>query len=175
MAKKEEVSQEELDDMLEEAENEAKEKDSEGNIVLEEKVKELEDQLLRLQAEQVNFRQRMEKEKIDSIKYSAKNTILDLLPVLDTFKLAVKHTPEELLGDNWVVGIQHIEKQFESSLESIGVTKIKTVGEKINYDMHEPVSEVSGEKDIIVSEVSSGYMFKDLVIRVAKVEVGNGN
>ena len=178
MTKKDDTSQidKDLEKILEEAEKEAAEKDAteKEEITSNEQLKDMEDKMKRAQAELVNFRQRMEKEKADFVKYAAKNTLQELLPVLDHLTLALQHIPEELKENNWVVGITHIEKQFLSALENIGVQKIKTVGEKINYDMHEAIAEKEGEKGIITKEIMPGYVLHGMVLRAAKVEVGKG-
>lgn len=174
------VSQEELEAMLQEAEEIAQQKDAQktqeeiSKIDKTQEVQQLQDQLLRVQAEMANFRQRTEREKAAFVQYAAKNVVLELLPVLDTFKMAIVHTPEHIRTDNWAIGIHHLEKQFESALENVGVKKIVTTGNKIDYSLHEAIEEVEGEKDIIVEEVQAGYVLNGVVVRVAKVKVGRG-
>jgi len=175
--KSQKATDKELQDLLDQAKKEADKKDGKEKVEdneCEKKIKNLEDALKRSQAEMVNFRQRTEKDKEDFKKYATKSVILEILPVLDTFQMAINHTPEGIKNDNWVVGVCHIKSQFEQSLEQVGVKHILTVGKKIDYDLHEAVAQVEGEKDIIVKELFAGYSLNGVVIRTAKVEVGKG-
>lgn len=133
-----------------------------------------EDKSKRAEAELVNFRARMEKEKIEFVKFASKKTVLEFLTVLDTFQLALNFVPEELQNNSWVLGMQQVLRQFDMTLESLGVKRMKTVGEKIDYTRHEVLAIVDGEEDIIVREVQAGYMLQDALLRAAKVEVGKG-
>jgi len=58
-------------------------------------------------------------------------------------------------------------------LLEMGVEKIKTVGERFNFELHEAVEMVDGgaESGIITEEVQSGYKLNNKVIRPAKVKV----
>ena len=76
--------------------------------------------------------------------------------------------------DEWVKGIQAIEKQLIDTLTSLGLEEIKTVGEKFNPNLHEAVMQGSGEKDIIIQEFEKGFAFKGMAIKPAKVQVGSG-
>jgi len=97
----------------------------------------------------------------------------DLIPILDNFSKAVEHVPEEQKNEGWVVGIFHIKKQMEDFLNTHGLEKIKTVGEKFDHNLHDAVGKEEGEKDIILKEVSSGYKLNGQVIMPAKVIVGD--
>ena len=171
----------ELQDMVVEAQEAAEKKDA-GEAPVEEVVEktdaeiiaELQDQLLRSQAELVNFKQRMQKEKIEHSKYAAKKTVMAILPVLDTFTMATNHMPENLKEDNWAMGVQHILTQFLSILETLGVKKIETIGQPVNFSRHEAIQMVAGEKDVVIQEIQAGYSLHGAVLRAAKVQVGSG-
>lgn len=134
-----------------------------------------EDKTKRAEAELVNFKNRMEKEKIEFVKFASKKTILEFLTVLDTFQLALNFVPEDLKENAWVMGMQQVLRQFDMTLESLGVKRMKTVGEKIDYTRHEVLAIVDGEEDIIVREVQAGYTLQEALLRAAKVEVGKGD
>ena len=55
----------------------------------EDKVKELTETVQRLQADFENYKKRTEKEKQEFVKYACQNIVLDLLPILDNFELAL--------------------------------------------------------------------------------------
>jgi len=138
--------------------------------------KELQNLLKRVQADFENYKKRAHREKEEFVRYANSDLILQLLPILDNFQLAIKHLPKELEGNSWVEGIRHIETQFEQILKSEGVTKIPTYNEKYDPYLHEAVEEVISKKPRgeITEEVLTGYKLKDKVIRHSKVKVSQG-
>src|SRR5690606_16068417 len=92
-------------------------------------IDELTEALQRERADAVNLRRRYE-EQIANLQTLAKASVVrDLLPVIDNFERALKHVPQDLENNGYIKGIQNIVKQFEKTLEQMGVKKIKTVGE----------------------------------------------
>lgn len=142
-------------------------------VALEQQVTDLTDALQRERADVINVRRRHE-EQIAGIKSMVKVQVVEeLLPVIDNFERSLQHVPKELEGNNYIKGINGIVKQFEKTLSDIGVSKIKTVGEIFNPQLHEAVSmeDGDGDKEIISEELQSGYMLGDNVIRHAMVKV----
>lgn len=129
-------------------------------------------QLMRLQADFVNFRKRSEKEKQDTINYALEGFICSILPILDNLKIAMNS--ENNSEDAFYKGIQLIYKQLEDTLDSNGVKSIDSLGEEFDPNIHHAVfMEESDEyKSGKVTEVlQTGYMLKDKVIRPAMVKV----
>jgi molecular chaperone GrpE len=142
-------------------------------LALQQQVDELTNALQRERADATNLRRRYE-EQIASLQTLAKASVVrDLLPVIDNFERALKHTPADLTDNEYVKGIQTIVKQFEKTLQQLGVQKIKTVGEAFNPHLHEAVSmeEGAGEHEIVSEELQSGYILGDEVLRHAMVRV----
>jgi molecular chaperone GrpE len=140
---------------------------------LEEQILELTEALQRERADSENIRRRHE-EQVSSLRDVVKaNVVRDLLPALDTFERALKHIPTELAQHEYIKGMQAVVKQFEKTLESIGVKRIKTVGEVFDPRYHEAVSMEEGEgtQEIVNEELQSGYTLGDEVIRHAMVKV----
>lgn len=140
---------------------------------LQKQVTDLTEALQRERADVMNVRRRHE-EQIAGLKDMIKaSTVRDLLPVIDNFERALKHVPEELENNEYVKGVQGIVKQFERTLEDIGVERIKTVGEPFEPRYHEAVSteEGDGAEEIISDELQAGYKLGDEVIRHAMVRV----
>jgi len=81
--------------------------------------------------------------------------------------------PADLAGNDYIRGIQGIVKQFEKTLEQLGVQKIATVGEVFNPHFHEAVSmeEGEGDQEIVSEELQPGYRMGDDVLRPAMVRV----
>ncbi len=136
-------------------------------------IDELTQALQRERADATNLRRRYE-EQIASLQTLAKASVVrDLLPVIDNFERALKHVPADLSENDYVKGIQGIVKQFERTLEQLGVKRIKTVGEPFNPHLHEAISmeEGEGEQEVVSEELQSGYTLNDEVLRHAMVRV----
>lgn len=129
--------------------------------------------LQRERADAMNLRRRYE-EQIASLRRSTKaQVVADLLPVIDNFERALKHTPPELASNDYIKGVQGIVRQFEKTLEEMGVQRIATVGAEFDPRYHEAVSmeEGDGAKEVVSEELQAGYRIGDDVIRHAMVRV----
>jgi len=129
--------------------------------------------LQRERADATNIRRRHD-EQLASLRDVAKASVVrDLLPVIDNFERALKHVPADLADNDYIKGIQSIVKQFEKTLQQLGVQRIKTVGEPFNPHLHEAVSmeEGDGEHEIVSEELQPGYTLGDEVLRHAMVRV----
>jgi len=140
--------------------------------------KKVEDLTLALQQERadaINQARRYE-EQIAGLRDLVKSSVItEILPVIDNFERALKHTPTELENNDYVKGVQGIVKQFEKTLVSMGVERIKTVGEHFDPKYHEAVSmeEGDGPLEIVCEELQAGYRLGNNVIRHAVVKVKN--
>jgi molecular chaperone GrpE len=134
---------------------------------------ELENYAKRLQADFENYKKRTQKDRAEYAQFANTDLILQILPVMDNFRLAVHHLPKELQDNTWVAGVRHIETQLEHILRSEGVESIETVGHQFDPYLHEAIEEVESEKPPgeIVEEVQHGYSLAAKVIRPAKVKV----
>lgn len=138
------------------------------------KIKELEDQYKRLLAEFENFRRRTEKEKITMFDLGATSVLSKMLPIIDNFERAINSISDDIRENPFVVGIDNIYKQFNSTLEGIGVKPIKAVGEKFDANLHNAVmmdEESDVEEGIITEELQKGFMYKEEVLRHSMVKV----
>lgn len=140
---------------------------------LEAQVQELTQALQRERADAANLRRRHEAE-IAGLRTAVKaNVVRELLPAIDNLERALKHVPEELQDNDYVKGVQTVVKQFEQTLQQMGVERIKTVGQPFDPNLHEAVSmeEGDGQQQIITDELQAGYRVGDDVIRHAMVRV----
>ena len=166
--KKETVSKENIEELLEKEETTLKE--------MEEQLAEWKDKHHRLYAEFDNYRRRTLKEKADLIKTGAEKLILDLLPVIDDFERAIKHHREAGKPEEDLEGMMLIYNKLISNLEKHGAVQMKCMGEEFNPDLHEAIAQIPApseeDKGKIVDVVENGYILADKVIRFAKVVVG---
>jgi molecular chaperone GrpE len=150
---------------------------------LQEQIAQLTEALQRERADVINVRRRHE-EQISSLKTLVKaNVVRDLLPVIDNFERALRHSPAEsgklkaeskdIQLDDWIKGVVSIKTQFDSTLASMGVERIKTVGEVFDPRLHEAVSmeDGSGTVEVVSEELQPGYKIGDDIIRHAMVKV----
>jgi molecular chaperone GrpE len=133
------------------------------------------DALLRERADAANVRRRAEEDRIKLGSYYKATTVKELLGFIDNLDRAISHVPKEEneAWSKWFDGLMGVRKQLEQSLEKIGVTRIKTVGEHFDPALHEAITMEEGEKaeEIVSEELQAGYMVGDEVIRHAMVRV----
>lgn len=135
-------------------------------------VAELTEALQRERADAANIRRHHDQQMAGLKQLITVQVIEELLPVIDNFERALKHVPAELVGNSYVKGVQGVVKQFESTLSTMGVQRIATVGQAFNPHLHEAVSaEGEGDSEQISEELQAGYQLGDQVIRHAMVKV----
>ncbi|NMC51787.1 nucleotide exchange factor GrpE [Candidatus Kuenenbacteria bacterium] len=129
----------------------------------------------RAQADYENLKKTTEKEKLEWVKLANQGILLQLLPIYDHLKLAIKHIPEGEKKTNWVVGIVNIKNQLTKFLSEAGVEEIKTVGEKFNPEEHEAVAvsedNIDNQEEEISEELHPGYKLHGKVLYPAKVKI----
>lgn len=105
---------------------------------------------------------------------SAERVALDMMPVIDNFRAAAEHVPEEEKTKAWMTGITYIGKQLEEALANHGLVRYEAKeGEMFDPYLHEAVSHDDGddEEGKIVKVLQPGYKIGSKVIRPAKVVV----
>jgi molecular chaperone GrpE len=128
--------------------------------------------LQRERADAMNVRRRAEEDMMRLGAVHKAKVVRELLPVIDNFERALKHIPKDLTGNDYIKGVQGIVKQFENTIEKLGVQRIKTVGEPFDPNLHEAISHDEGDGPEVVSEeLQAGYCLGDEVIRHAMVRV----
>lgn len=134
------------------------------------KVVELTNDLKRVQADFENYKKRCEKESHQFREYANAEFVKKLLPVLDSFELALANTKNH---DDFVKGVEMIYSQLYSTLKEIGLDCINCKGGKFDPYLHEVLlSEKSDHaEDTVLEEFQKGYKFKNYVLRHSKVKV----
>lgn len=141
-----------------------------------EKLAEITDKHLRLQAEFDNFRKRTIKEKAELIKSGGESVLVNILPVVDDFERALnllQNLPDEDAGKK---GTQLIYNKFSEFLKQNNVKEIEAINQDFNVDLHEAITKIPAPdetlKGKVVDIVQKGYTLNDRVIRFAKVVIG---
>ena len=124
--------------------------------------------LKQVQADFENYKKRTEKQQEDFRTYASKEILKEILPLLDSFELALKHTDNL---EDFLKGMELIYVQFKDILKSQGVERIKA--EKFDPHLHEALLQEESDKEegTILEELQAGYKMKDQVLRHTKVKV----
>ena len=181
MAKDTDENKNDLDNNLENEENleEIESQDEEKlEISPEEKIKELEDKLLRTVAEMDNMRKRSDKERSEAYKIGASIFIKDMLPIIDNLQRALSSFVDDEGTDtqSFVDGTNAILRDFVSLLDKTGVKTINPEGEKFDPNFHEAMFEAPSEDHepgVIIQVIENGYILENRLLRAAKVGVSS--
>lgn len=157
------------------AEEQSKESEEER---LQEEVRALKEDKIRVLAEMENLRKRFDREKIDSIKYGSVNFARDILSPGDNLERALSAINQEedhpQSIKNLIEGLKMVQKEFSSALEKNGISKINSMNEKFDPNLHQAMMEVERDdldEGIVVQEIQTGYMMHDRLLRPAMVGV----
>ena len=120
-----------------------------------------------------NYKKRRDKENQELIQFAQEVTVVKMLPTLESLEQALKNSPQDQQFETWSQGVIKIVQQLEKTLLEMGIEKIKTVGEKFDFQLHEAIEMTTGdgESGTIIEEVQPGYKLNNKVIRPAKVKV----
>ena len=142
----------------------------------EEKIKELEDKLLREKAEVINYRRRKDEEVSRLLKYSNEDLILEMLPIIDNFESAIKMDDTNLEDEvsKFLQGFKMIYGNLITVLEKFDIKPIDGVNKPFDPTYHQAVMTEkleNVESGMVIDVLRKGYILKDKVIRPAMVKV----
>lgn len=141
---------------------------------LRKEVEELNDKLLRRAAEFENYKRRTENEFQNMLKYAAEPIIIDILRVYDDLGRSLNHVDEEKNKESLAQGIKMVFDKFSKVLEEKGIKKIECKGLEFDFNYHEALLQQPTAEyppNTVIEEVEPGYLYKDKVIKHAKVIV----
>jgi molecular chaperone GrpE len=123
--------------------------------------------LQRLQAEYVNYKRRVDRDREATRQASVASVLTSLLPVLDDIGRAREH--EELTG-----GFKAVAESLERTVAALGLVSFGQVGDEFDPRVHEALmhtysAEVDGPVCVAVLQV--GYRLGDRIVRPARVAV----
>lgn len=156
----------------EERKREEKEEEKEEKRDIEKELQEMTDKYLRSLAEFDNFKKREEKERMRLSNVVKINVIRDFLPILDDLQKALENSRQ--CQSKITEGVELVVKKFNDILKSEGVKEIKTQGEAFNPHYHEALQVRQSDKyppNLILETLEKGYMYKDILIKPARVIV----
>ncbi|MCA9399670.1 MAG: nucleotide exchange factor GrpE [Candidatus Omnitrophica bacterium] len=133
------------------------------------------DKYVRLYAEFDNARKRMEREKIEFIKYANEELIVQFLNILDDLERAVQAAQAKKEDHAaFLKGVEMVMANIHSMLKKNGVAAMESKGKPFDHNCHEILMQEETdeyEDGIIIEEFQKGYYLGDRVVRTAKVKV----
>jgi molecular chaperone GrpE len=126
----------------------------------------------RLQADFENYRKRVLREQTALVERATEGLIEQLLPVLDSFELAVANLERETDVENLRKGVELVYAELLGVLERAGLEPIAALGEPFDPNVHEAVMQDDGAGEPRVGGVlRTGWKLKGRVLRPAMVKV----
>ena len=138
------------------------------------KAEEYFDRVLGLHADFDNYKKRLEKERIEFIKFANGEIIVEILKILDDFERAVEAGKTKHDFEILYKGVEMIWKDLKEFLKKKGLTEIDAKGKPFNPHEHEAMMQEESKdypEDHVIEELQKGYMLNGRVIRPAKVKV----
>ncbi len=136
------------------------------------------DQTLRMAAELENFKKRVAREKETALKYAEENILKELLPSIDNMERALEQGRADHDAGALLEGVEMTLKGLLASLEKFGLKPLASVGQSFDPNFHEAIGmEPNGEvaANTVLKEFQKGYLYKERLLRAAKVIVATGN
>ncbi|MGD8780411.1 MAG: nucleotide exchange factor GrpE [Ignavibacteria bacterium] len=130
--------------------------------------------LLRKAAEFENYKRRNENDVQNLLKYASEPVIMKIIPVFDDLERSFNHLNKETSIESLKKGLELVHGKFSKVFEDLGIKKIETVGKEFDFNYHEALMQREAEDvpaHTVLEEIEPGYMYKDKVIKHAKVIV----
>ena len=146
----------------------------------EEKLKTVQEKLLRTMAEMENQRRRFEKEKQEAFEFGGFNFAAESLLLIDNIDRAiVSFKNDESLKNNKdlnkiIDGIEIVKKDLVSIFKKNGIEAIECIDKKFDPNFHQAMLEVENNTKVpgtVIQEIQKGYMMKDRLLRPSLVGI----
>lgn len=142
---------------------------------LKEEKDELDDRLIRVQAELQNIQRRNKRDREVAAKYRSQDLAKEIIPAIDNLERALSIEVEDEAGENLKKGIEMVLDGLTQALNNNGIEEIQADGQMFDPNYHEAYTQLpaqEGQESGQVAQVfEKGYILHDRVIRAAKVAV----
>ncbi len=166
-----------------EAQQDEPERDLEKELAeAQQEIADLRDRMLRGAAENENFKKRVERERLASLKYAGETIFREILPVVDNLERAIDQgviegAPAEKNLAALLEGVQLTLKSVLATLAKFEVKTIDSVGKPFDPKHQEALTMAESDSvpaNHVINEFEKGYYYKDRLLRAAKVVVSSG-
>lgn len=137
----------------------------------------MQDRLLRSQAELDNFRKRARRELDDERKYANMTLLRDLLPVVDNVTRATDAAEKASETGTLIEGVKMVAQQLQTVLERHHCKRIEALHQPFDPNLHEAIMQQPSEEhpaNTVILVAQPGYQLHDRVVRPAQVIVSQG-
>jgi molecular chaperone GrpE len=139
------------------------------------KAEEYRGRLLREAADFENYRKRAARERQDAVTFANENLLQKLIPILDTFEMALAATASDGgSAQSLQTGVQMVYNQLKSVLADAGLEEIDARGKVFDPNLHEAVSQQESTEVAeghVSQQIRKGYKFRTRLVRPAGVIV----
>jgi molecular chaperone GrpE len=134
------------------------------------------DRLLRITADLENYKKRAIREKQDAIKFANESLIMRLIPVLDSFDmaLAAAEAQKHEALDSHKTGIAMVHQQLKAALAEAGLEEIDAQGKTFDPNLHEAVAQTESAdvpEGNVLQQLRKGYKLRERLLRPATVVI----
>ena len=146
----------------------------------EDKLKAVEEKLLRAMAETENQRRRFDKERQEAFEFGGFNFARESLSLLDNVDRAINSFKnDDTLKNNKdldkiIEGIEIVKKDLVSIFKKNSIEMIECLNKKFDPNFHQAMLEIEDntkETGTVIQEIQKGYMMKDRLLRPSLVGV----
>lgn len=141
------------------------------------KALELENRLLRLQADFDNFRKRVARERGETYARANEDLMMELIPVLDHMDMALASAAAHGAPQSLLDGVCLVAEQLKGTLGKFGLEKIDASGARFDPNEQEAIAHLPSETvldNMVIEQTRMGYKLKGRVLRPAQVVVSSG-
>jgi molecular chaperone GrpE len=169
------------DELVDQTEGQAEDqKPQEPELTVEEKLlrqnEELNDKYLRLMADFENYKRNAIKDKMELAKTANKDFMMTIVSLLDDFERGMANMKDDAEVAAVKEGVDLIYKKFIDTLGTKGLKQMESKAIDFNADLHEAIAKIPAPSEDMkgknIDEVEKGYYLNDVIIRHAKVVVG---
>lgn len=178
-AKDQEMNEEVKDQVGDNAAEQAEE-NKEVELTVEEKLvqqnEELNNKYLRLMADFENYKKNAIKDKMELAKTANKDFMMTIVSLLDDFERGMANMNDDADVSAVKEGVDLIYKKFIDTLGAKGLKQMEAKEKDFDADLHEAIAKIPAPTEELkgknIDEVEKGYYLNDVIIRHAKVVVG---
>ena len=135
------------------------------------------ERLLRTTADFDNYKKRAAREKQDTARFANESLLQKLIPVLDSFDMALTAAAQTAAGqgvESLQAGVSMIHQQLKSALAEAGLEDVEALGKPFDPNLHEAVSQretADVAEGQVVQHLRKGYRLRERLLRPATVIV----
>jgi len=141
----------------------------------EEELKRLRDQHLRLAADFENYRKRANAELTGNWIRARADLVRSLVEGLDDLQRVSQFTSDDTTVEALIEGVDLVERNLLKALTEAGLEVLDPVGERFDPNSMEAMmrvpTEEEGQEETVHQVFQKGYLFKDQLVRPARVSV----